>query len=152
MIRILVFIAIVLALGFGFSWLAERPGELFIIWQGQRIEMSLMVAATIVAVLVALVMFAWWLVRTIWTSPQSVSRFFRARKRDRGEDVDHDSDEGEHCQRTDGDVADFLKVVDPCRQQQAAEHQRRARHRRQHRARYADGNQHQRAKPQPRIG
>ncbi|MBL0374059.1 heme biosynthesis protein HemY [Rhizobium sp. KVB221] len=84
MIRILSFIAIVLALGFGFSWLAERPGELSILWQGQRIEMSLMVAATMVAVLVALVMFAWWLVRTIWTSPQSVTRFFRARKRDRG--------------------------------------------------------------------
>lgn len=84
MIRILFYLVVVLALGFGFSWLADRPGNLFIIWQGQRIEMSLMVAATMVVVLVALVMFAWWLIRTIWTSPQSVTRYFRARKRDRG--------------------------------------------------------------------
>jgi HemY protein len=84
MIRILFYLLVVLALGFGFSWLADRPGNLFIIWQGQRVEMSLMVAATIIVALVALVMFAWWLVRTIWTSPQSVTRYFRARKRDRG--------------------------------------------------------------------
>lgn len=84
MIRILFFILVVLALGFGFSWLAERPGELFIIWQGQRIEMTLMVAATLVVALIAIVMFGWWLVRMIWTSPQSVTRYFRARKRDRG--------------------------------------------------------------------
>jgi HemY protein len=84
MIRIVFFIVLVLALGFGFSWLADRPGELFVIWQGQRIEMSLMVAATLLAALVFVVMFVWWLVRTIWTSPQSLTRYFRARKRDRG--------------------------------------------------------------------
>lgn len=84
MIRILFYLLVVLVLGFGFSWLAERPGDLYIIWQGQRIEMSLMVAATMVVVLVALVMFLWWLVRTIWTSPHSITRYFRARKRDRG--------------------------------------------------------------------
>lgn len=84
MIRALFYFLIVLALGFGFSWLAERPGNLFIIWQGQRIEMTLMVAATIAVVAVAAIMFCWWLVRTIWTSPQSLNRYFRARKRDRG--------------------------------------------------------------------
>ena len=31
MIRIIFFILVVLALGFGFSWLAERPGNLFIL-------------------------------------------------------------------------------------------------------------------------
>jgi HemY protein len=84
MIRILFFILVILALGLGFSWLADRPGDLYIIWQGQRIEMTLMVAATIVVALIFAVMVAWWLVRTLWTSPQSLSRYFRARKRDRG--------------------------------------------------------------------
>lgn len=84
MIRILIYFLVILALGFGFSWLAERPGDLFVIWQGKRIEMSLMVAATMLVVLVALIMFTWWLIRTIWTSPHSVTRYFRARKRDRG--------------------------------------------------------------------
>ena len=84
MIRIVVFFLLILALGFGFSWLADRPGELYIIWQGQRVSMTLMVAAVLVTALVVAVMFGWWLVRTIWTSPRSMTRYFRARKRDRG--------------------------------------------------------------------
>ncbi|MFM2279465.1 MAG: hypothetical protein RLZZ444_1696 [Pseudomonadota bacterium] len=84
MIRIIAFLVVVVLLGAGFSWLADRPGELFIIWQGQRVEMTLMVAAVLVVGLIAIVMFGWWIVRSIWTSPQSISRYFRARKRDRG--------------------------------------------------------------------
>ncbi|MCX8999254.1 heme biosynthesis protein HemY [Rhizobiaceae bacterium BDR2-2] len=84
MIKLLAYAGLVLALGFGFSWLADRPGNLSIVWQGQLIEMSLMVAASIAVAFVAAVMIAWWLVRTVWTSPHSVRRFFRARKRDRG--------------------------------------------------------------------
>ena len=43
-----------------------------------------MVAASAMIALVAAVMIAWWLVRLIWTSPHSMTRYFRARKRDRG--------------------------------------------------------------------
>lgn len=84
MIRILVFSLFVLGLAAGFAWLADRPGELSIIWQGQRADMSLMVAATLIVSLIAAVMLTWWLVRVIWTSPHSIQRYFRARKRDRG--------------------------------------------------------------------
>ncbi len=83
-IKILFFFITILVLGFGFSWLADRPGSLSIIWEGQLIEMSLMVAATIVIGIVAIVMAFWWLFRTLWTSPHSVRRYFRARTRDRG--------------------------------------------------------------------
>ena len=84
MIKLLIYAGMVLALGFGFSWLADRPGTLSVIWQGQLIEMSLMVAASIAVAFIAAVMLVWWLIRTVWTSPHSVRRFFRARKRDRG--------------------------------------------------------------------
>ena len=83
-LRILFYALVVLALAWGFSWLADRPGELSLVWQGQLIKMSLMVAATLLVALIAIVMFVWWLVRTLWTSPQSLTRYFRARKRDRG--------------------------------------------------------------------
>jgi HemY protein len=83
-VKILFFFITILVLGFGFSWLADRPGSLSIIWEGQLIEMSLMVAATIVIGIVAIVMAFWWLFRTLWTSPHSVRRYFRARTRDRG--------------------------------------------------------------------
>ncbi|WP_394691451.1 heme biosynthesis HemY N-terminal domain-containing protein [Hoeflea sp.] len=84
MIRLLFFVALVLVLGFGFSWLADRPGDLSIVWQDRRIEMSLMTAVTAMVSLVAAFMISWWLIRTIWLSPRLVSRYFRANKRDRG--------------------------------------------------------------------
>ncbi|PDT51828.1 MULTISPECIES: heme biosynthesis protein HemY [Sinorhizobium] len=84
MVRILFFILLVLALALGFAWLADRPGELSLIWQGQRIEMSLMRAATILISVVAAILIVLWLIRTIWLSPYTVTRYFRARKRDRG--------------------------------------------------------------------
>ncbi|MBW8322646.1 MAG: heme biosynthesis protein HemY [Arenimonas sp.] len=84
MLRILFFILAILSLGFGFAWLADRPGSLSIVWQGQLIEMSLMVAASVMLAIVATIMILWWFVRTLWTSPHSVRRYFRARTRDRG--------------------------------------------------------------------
>tara|TARA_R110002020_G_scaffold156117_8_gene337711 strand:- start:39998 stop:41857 length:1860 start_codon:yes stop_codon:yes gene_type:complete len=84
MIRLLIFVVLVLALGFGFAWLADRPGDLFIVWQDRRIEMSLMTAVTAIAALIAAIMISWWLIRAIIYSPRTVSRYFRANKRDRG--------------------------------------------------------------------
>lgn len=84
MIRLLLFVVLVLALGFGFAWLADRPGDLSIVWEGRRIEMTLMTAVTVMVSLIAAVMIVWWLIRTIWQSPRMVSRYFRANKRDRG--------------------------------------------------------------------
>lgn len=84
MIRLFLFAIVTLALGWGFSWLADRPGLIAITWQDQLIETSIMVAATAVVALIGIVMFIWWLIQTVWTSPHSVRRYFRARKRDRG--------------------------------------------------------------------
>ena len=84
MLKLLGFVLLVLALAWGFAWLADRPGDLTIVWQGQQIEMSVMVAVTLIVALIAVIMFIWWLIRTIWTSPRSINRYFRARKRDRG--------------------------------------------------------------------
>ena len=84
MIRILVFAVVVLALGFGFSWLADRPGELSILWEGKIVEMSLLAAAGLGVALVAGLIVLWWLLNGLWNSPNTINRYFRARKRDRG--------------------------------------------------------------------
>ena len=84
MIRLLFYVVLVLGLGFGFAWLADRPGDLSIVWQDRRIEMSLMTAVTVIVSLIAAIMISWWLIRTILLSPRTVSRYFRANKRDRG--------------------------------------------------------------------
>ena len=53
MIRVLLFLALVAVLALGVVWMADRPGDVAIVWQGYRIETSVMVAVVAVA-LVAL--------------------------------------------------------------------------------------------------
>jgi HemY protein len=83
-IRLFIFLLVVLGLGWGFSWIADRPGLISITWQDHLIETSIMVAASMVVALIAAVMIVWWIIGVIWTSPLSVRRYFRTRKRDRG--------------------------------------------------------------------
>ena len=42
MIRILFYLAIVFALGLGFAWLADRPGEMVVTFSGYQYKVSLM--------------------------------------------------------------------------------------------------------------
>ncbi len=84
MIRILFFFIVVLLLGVGFAWLADRPGDLVLTFAGMQYKVSLMVAASSIVAIVAAVMLIWWLIKSIITSPYALRRHFRARKRDRG--------------------------------------------------------------------
>src|SRR3954452_512094 len=84
MTRVLVFLLFVLALGLGFSWLADRPGDLVATFNGYQYEVSLMVAAVTVTAVVAAVMIVWWLGKALWNSHYTISRYVRVRRRDRG--------------------------------------------------------------------
>lgn len=84
MLRIFLFLLLVLCLGFGFSWFADRPGDVTLQWQGNQYETSLMVVLVGVVALIATIMIIWWVGRTILDSPKIVSRFFKARRKDRG--------------------------------------------------------------------
>lgn len=84
MIRILIFLALIFALGLGFAWLADRPGDLVVTFGGYRYAVSLMVAASAITAIVAAVMILWWLTKAIWNSPHAIARYFRVRRRDRG--------------------------------------------------------------------
>ena len=53
MLRALFVLAIVFLVAAGFAWLAERPGDLTLTWQGYEIRTSLMVAAIGVAIVIA---------------------------------------------------------------------------------------------------
>lgn len=84
MLRILFFLILVFAIGLGFAWLADRPGDLVITFGGYQYQVTLMVAAVIVTAIVATAMLVWWLLKSIWFSPYTISRYFRVRRRDRG--------------------------------------------------------------------
>ena len=84
MIRLLAFLIVVFALGLGFAWLADRPGDMVVTFNGYQYQVSLMVAAVAIVAVVAAVMVAWWLLKSLWNSPYTISRYFRVRRRDRG--------------------------------------------------------------------
>jgi len=84
MLRILFFLILVFAFGLGFAWLADRPGDLLLTFGGYQYQVTLMVAAVILAAVVVAVMLSWWLVKSIWASPYTITRYFRVRRRDRG--------------------------------------------------------------------
>ncbi len=84
MIRVLFFVVVVFLLAAGFVWLAERPGELLIDWQGYEIRTSVMVAVVGAAIAIALIAIVGALIRAVLRSPQAVGNFFGSRRRDRG--------------------------------------------------------------------
>ena len=84
MIRALVSIVLIFLAAAGFVWLAERPGDLSLTWQGYEIRTSLMVAAVAIVLVVVAIALVGAVIRAIVRSPQTVGNFFGMRRRDRG--------------------------------------------------------------------
>jgi HemY protein len=84
MIRLLFLVALMFVAAIGFAWLAARPGDLTLVWQGYEVRTSLMVAALAVVVLIALIAIAGAIIRAVVRTPHSVGSFLGARRRDRG--------------------------------------------------------------------
>ncbi len=84
MIRVLVFIAVLVALAFGAAWLVERPGEVVMTVEGYRVETSVLAAVGLVAALSFVLMLTWWLLRTLLRLPATIGFAARARRRARG--------------------------------------------------------------------
>ena len=84
MVRVLIYLAVFAALAVGAVWLADRPGEVSVLWQGYRIETSVAIGAIGVVVLAMLAMLAWGLMRFVLGLPTAFSFASRARRRARG--------------------------------------------------------------------
>jgi HemY protein len=84
MIRILVFLALILAATFGLGWLADRPGDIVLTWQGQRIEFSLMTALAGIFLAGVAMIIAWSLLRVTLRLPSIVALAGRARRQAKG--------------------------------------------------------------------
>jgi len=69
MIRVVIFLLAIGALAVGAVWLADRPGEVMIVWQGRRIDTSVAVLAIAVGVVAGLAVVAWSILRAIVRSP-----------------------------------------------------------------------------------
>jgi HemY protein len=80
MIRVVIFLIAIGMLAFGVAWLADRPGDVVITWQGLRIETSLIILMG--AVLAAMLMLAliWGAVCAILRSPIVLANMLRNRR------------------------------------------------------------------------
>jgi HemY protein len=85
MIRVFIFLAIVTLIALGAAWMADRPGEVAVTWQGWRIETSVIVAAIALAAAMMVALLLWSLLRALWHSPDAVAEFFGRRRAARGE-------------------------------------------------------------------
>lgn len=84
MIRLILFLVLLAALALGLSWLADRPGELVLTWQGLRIETSLLVGLAGLIGAFTVVLVIWSALRFIFRLPSLVALTTRARRRARG--------------------------------------------------------------------
>jgi HemY protein len=87
MLRLVVYLLGIVALAAGFSWLADRPGQISFAWEGYEGEITVFRAVVIGAVLLGLFMFMWSLLRTIWFGPAELGRYFYRRRQKRGLDA-----------------------------------------------------------------
>jgi HemY protein len=84
MIRVLFYLAVVALLAFGAVWLADRPGDVAITWQGERVETSVMVLAATVAAIAIGAIVLWSILRAIVRAPDVIAARLRARRGERG--------------------------------------------------------------------
>jgi HemY protein len=84
MIRVALFFIALALIAFGIAWLADRPGDVVLTWQGWRVETSVMVFAAAMLVVMSLLMGLWAVLRIILRSPDYITTFLRNRRGVRG--------------------------------------------------------------------
>lgn len=87
MLRLIAFLIGIALIATGLAWLADRPGELVLYWQGYRVETSVFRAAVIFVALVASALFIWSILRNIWHSPATVGNVLNKRRQKMGIDA-----------------------------------------------------------------
>src|SRR5947209_8291712 len=84
MIRILIFFAVLAGIAFGLAWLADRPGDMVLTWQGYRIETSLLVGLGVVLLSALAIAILWTILRFIFRIPSLMALARKARRRNKG--------------------------------------------------------------------
>lgn len=87
MLRLVLFLLAIAAAASGLHWLANRPGVLVVEWQGYQIETTVFQAIVAFALLLGVCVFAWNILRQIWTSPATIGSIINRRRERRGLDA-----------------------------------------------------------------
>jgi len=84
MIRIILFLALLLALAAGLSWFADHPGTVTINWLGYEASPSVFQAVILLLLLAVFVAFALWLVLSVVNAPKRIAQWMERRRQSKG--------------------------------------------------------------------
>ena len=84
MIKLLWRFALLIAVVLFFTWLADRPGQVTVMWLGREIKTSVVAAVGFVLLAIVVLLFLWNLLRRIFRSPIATRQYFRDRKNRKG--------------------------------------------------------------------
>ncbi len=84
MIRVIIYLLAVGVLAAAAVWLADRPGDVVITWQGRVIEMSFMTLVMAVGAIAVATVLLWSIARAIMRSPNALRSRWRTRRGMRG--------------------------------------------------------------------
>jgi HemY protein len=87
MLRLIGFLVAVALIAAGLAWLADRPGELTVDWQGYVIETSVFRAIVLSFALVAALLVLWSILRNVWQGPAAVGSVLARRRQKLGLDA-----------------------------------------------------------------
>ena len=87
MVRVILFLLAIAALATGLSWLADRPGDLVLNWEGYEVQTTVFRAVVIFSAILALSVFVFSISRQIWQSPAAVGHYLSRRRQKRGLDA-----------------------------------------------------------------
>jgi HemY protein len=79
-IRVALFLVLIALIAAGGAWVAERPGEVILVWQGWRVSTSVLVAGVVLLALIVLAVLAWTLLRFFLRSPWRVVEYVEERR------------------------------------------------------------------------
>jgi len=87
MLRLFLYLAGIIAIASGLAWLADRPGNLVINWEGHVVETSVFYAIVILSALIGAALLVWSILRHIWESPAAIGSFMNRRREKKGLDA-----------------------------------------------------------------
>lgn len=84
MIRIILFLLLIALAGWGASWVAEQPGDIVFVSGNLKMSTTLPRFVAGFAILVAAVIFLWWVLGLLWRMPGRIRKGRRERRQARG--------------------------------------------------------------------
>jgi HemY protein len=87
MIRVVLFLAAVGILAVGLTWLADRPGEVAITWQGLQVETSVLALVLAVVSIALLAVVLAWVLGAIWRAPRRARHALDRRRQRTGREA-----------------------------------------------------------------